>query len=261
MFPPVERWNASVAYSASTHIPRAVAPWKASAPSSATSPCSSKSQDAEVSAAPREALGDSQLLTVTPDFALGASRRRDAAAPEFQPRGTHRDWARKYFERCRAIVEDAEAAHDQLVRDSSSPKGKIRMSVPVDFGLLFVAPALAEFARLYPELTFEVDMSPRRVDLVAERYDLAIRVGDTGAFVDARDEAAGHGRGGALRSAGVSEGGRRLRRRRPIWPAIAACACCSPSRRCRGSFAAKGRRSRQSGSLGSRSTTSACCAN
>ena len=84
----------------------------------------------------------------------------------------------KYFERCRKIVEEAEAAHDQLLRDSSSPKGKIRMSVPVDFGLLFVAPVLAEFARQYCELSFEVDMSPRRVDLVAERYDLAIRVGE-----------------------------------------------------------------------------------
>lgn len=84
----------------------------------------------------------------------------------------------KYFERCEKIVEDAAAAHDQLVRDSVSPKGKIRMSVPVDFGLIFIAPALAEFARLYPDLNFDVDMSPRRVDLLAEHYDLAIRVGD-----------------------------------------------------------------------------------
>ena len=68
--------------------------------------------------------------------------------------------------------------HDQLTRESSSPKGKIRMSVPVDFGLIFIAPALVEFARLYRDLTFDVDMSPRRVDLLAGRYDLAIRVGD-----------------------------------------------------------------------------------
>jgi DNA-binding transcriptional LysR family regulator len=88
------------------------------------------------------------------------------------------DLGRKYFERCEKIVEDAEAAHDQLVRESSSPKGKIRMSVPVDFGLIFIAPALVEFARMYPDLTFDVDMSPRRVDLLAEHYDLAIRVGD-----------------------------------------------------------------------------------
>ena len=85
---------------------------------------------------------------------------------------------RKYFERCEKLVEDAEAAHEQLLRESASPKGRIRMSVPVDFGLVFIAPALAEFARLYPDLAFDVDMSPRRVDLVAEHYDLAIRVGE-----------------------------------------------------------------------------------
>jgi DNA-binding transcriptional LysR family regulator len=88
------------------------------------------------------------------------------------------DLGQKYFERCEKIVEDAAAAHDQLVRDSASPKGKIRMSVPVDFGLIFIAPAVAAFARLYPDLNFEVDMSPRRVDLLAEQFDLAIRVGD-----------------------------------------------------------------------------------
>jgi DNA-binding transcriptional LysR family regulator len=88
------------------------------------------------------------------------------------------DLGQKYFERCEKIVEEAAAAHDQLLRDSASPKGKIRMSVPVDFGLIFVAPALAAFARLYPDLSFDVDMSPRRVDLLAEHFDVAIRVGD-----------------------------------------------------------------------------------
>jgi DNA-binding transcriptional LysR family regulator len=88
------------------------------------------------------------------------------------------DLGQRYFERCEKIVEEAAAAHDQLVRDSASPKGKIRMSVPVDFGLIFIAPALAAFARLYPDLNFDVDMSPRRVDLLAEHFDLAIRVGD-----------------------------------------------------------------------------------
>ena len=52
------------------------------------------------------------------------------------------------------------------------------MSVPVDFGLMFIAPALIEFASDFKELTFEVDMSPRRVDLAGEGFDLAIRVGD-----------------------------------------------------------------------------------
>lgn len=84
----------------------------------------------------------------------------------------------EYFSRCLKIVEAAAAAHDQLTRDSTSPKGRIRMSVPVDFGLIFIAPTLEEFACQYPRLSFEIDMSPRRVDLLAEDFDLAIRVGD-----------------------------------------------------------------------------------
>ncbi len=83
----------------------------------------------------------------------------------------------EYFERCRTIVDDAAAAHDQLVLAGASPRGRIRMSVPVDFGLLFIAPALVEFARRFRELTFDVDMSPRRVDIVGEGFDLAVRVG------------------------------------------------------------------------------------
>lgn len=82
-----------------------------------------------------------------------------------------------YFERCLKIVDAAAAAHDHLVRSSGSPRGRIRMSVPVDFGLMFIAPALIEFSKDFKELTFEVDMSPRRVDLAGEGFDLAIRVG------------------------------------------------------------------------------------
>lgn len=83
----------------------------------------------------------------------------------------------QYFERCQKIVDEAAAAHDQLMQANTSLRGRIRMSVPVDFGLIVIAPALIEFANRFKELTFEVDMNPRRVDLLAEGFDLAIRVG------------------------------------------------------------------------------------
>ena len=97
--------------------------------------------------------------------------RRTSRKVELTPLGL------EYYERCRKLVEDAAAAHEQLVLASASPRGRIRMSVPVDFGLIFIAPALVEFATRFRELTFDVDMSPRRVDIVDERFDLAIRVG------------------------------------------------------------------------------------
>jgi DNA-binding transcriptional LysR family regulator len=46
-----------------------------------------------------------------------------------------------------------------------------------DFGPIFIAPYLATFRTVYPEITFELDMSPRRVDLASEPFDLALRIG------------------------------------------------------------------------------------
>ena len=84
----------------------------------------------------------------------------------------------RYYERCARIVDDVAAAQDELAEGRAFLVGRLRMSLPVDFGLLFVAPAVESFARLHPGVTFEIDMSPQRVDLVAEHLDVVIRVGD-----------------------------------------------------------------------------------
>ena len=52
------------------------------------------------------------------------------------------------------------------------------MSLPVDFGTVFLSPYLLEFCRRYPSISFEFDLTPRRVDLVAEPFDVAIRMGE-----------------------------------------------------------------------------------
>ncbi len=83
-----------------------------------------------------------------------------------------------YFERCRRIVDDARIAHEQLGEMLAQPTGVLRASLPVDFAAIYLAPLLTEFARLHPGITFEYDLSSRNVDLVAERYDLAIRMGE-----------------------------------------------------------------------------------
>lgn len=83
-----------------------------------------------------------------------------------------------YFERCRRIVDEARLAHQQLGDMLAHPTGVLRMSLPPDFASIFLAPHLPEFARRYPGIRFELDLTPRRVDLVAEPYDLAIRMGD-----------------------------------------------------------------------------------
>lgn len=82
-----------------------------------------------------------------------------------------------YFERCVRIVEDARQAHEQLDDFLAKPKGLLRISLPVDFATIYLSPIISGFAQRYPDIEFELNLTSRRVDLIAEPYDLAIRMG------------------------------------------------------------------------------------
>ncbi|MBT0671128.1 LysR family transcriptional regulator [Novosphingobium profundi] len=83
-----------------------------------------------------------------------------------------------YYERSKRIVEEARLAHLELGDMLAQPTGVLRASLPVDFAVTYLAPLVAEFARLYPGISFEIDLTPRRIDLVSERFDIAIRMGE-----------------------------------------------------------------------------------
>jgi DNA-binding transcriptional LysR family regulator len=83
-----------------------------------------------------------------------------------------------YYERCRRIVDEARIAHEQLGEMLAQPSGVLRASLPVDFATLYMAPLIADFAQRYPGITFDFDLTPRRVDLVSEPFDVAIRMGE-----------------------------------------------------------------------------------
>ncbi len=82
-----------------------------------------------------------------------------------------------YFERCKRIVDEAKLAHEQLGELLAQPSGVLRASLPVDFANIYLAPLIAEFARRYPGISFDFDLTPRLVDLVSEPFDVAIRMG------------------------------------------------------------------------------------
>lgn len=84
-----------------------------------------------------------------------------------------------YFERCKRIVDEARLAHEQLGEMLAQPSGVLRASLPVDFAVTYLAPLITEFAGLYPGITFDFDLTPRRVDLVSEPFDVAIRMGES----------------------------------------------------------------------------------
>lgn len=85
---------------------------------------------------------------------------------------------RIYYDRCRRIVEEARVAHEQLGEMLAQPSGVLRASLPVDFASGYLAPIITEFAKQYPRISFEFDLTPRRVDLITEPFDVAIRVGE-----------------------------------------------------------------------------------
>jgi len=87
------------------------------------------------------------------------------------------DFGRTYYERCRVVLAEAEAA-DALAADHlSEPRGKLRVTMPVHFGRRCVSPILLELARQYPTLELELSFSDRFADLAEDGYDLAIRTG------------------------------------------------------------------------------------
>ena len=81
-----------------------------------------------------------------------------------------------YLEKCRDILGLVAAAEGDLAGERQAPRGVIRMSLPMSLGLRRLMPLLADFAGLYPEVEVVLEFSDRRVNLVEEGFDLALRV-------------------------------------------------------------------------------------
>ena len=79
--------------------------------------------------------------------------------------------------RSQRILADLEEAQDAVASRGSGVIGQLRLSVPVSFGVRHVTPVLGELARRYPRLEILAEYSDRFVDLIGERFDAAIRLG------------------------------------------------------------------------------------
>ena len=82
-----------------------------------------------------------------------------------------------YYQRCQAILLDLSEAGSSISNMATSLQGNLLISVPRDFGLLYISPNLPKFIELHPNLHVEIEFEDKRVDLVAEGYDLALRIG------------------------------------------------------------------------------------
>ncbi|MFS4459101.1 LysR substrate-binding domain-containing protein [Bdellovibrio sp. HCB2-146] len=83
----------------------------------------------------------------------------------------------RYLETCRHALENLDAAKREILDLSETPRGTLRVTLAGIFGEEYIAPVLIEMAKKYPDLRVELDFSSRIVDLIAEKFDVAIRIG------------------------------------------------------------------------------------
>lgn len=84
----------------------------------------------------------------------------------------------RYLSRVAELMGQLEAAGLEAAELASTPRGILRVSLPLSFGQMVVAPMISDFVRSYPNIQLDLSFTNRRVDLVAEGFDLAVRMGE-----------------------------------------------------------------------------------
>ena len=88
------------------------------------------------------------------------------------------DFGHIFLERCRNVLIEVEAAENLAAESQRVPRGMLRLNAPVTFGTTSLATALPDYLHAYPEVTVDLSITDRMVDLVDEGYDAVIRIGD-----------------------------------------------------------------------------------
>ena len=88
------------------------------------------------------------------------------------------DFGRAVLDHARHVVDDVAAAASLAQNRQIEPSGRLRVTIPSDFANLLLVSLLTEFVLKYPRIELEIDLSARFVDLIAENFDVAIRMGE-----------------------------------------------------------------------------------
>jgi DNA-binding transcriptional LysR family regulator len=83
----------------------------------------------------------------------------------------------RYLSRMQTLLEQLEEADLEAAAQSRSPRGKVKLTMPVSFGRSCVVPELHKFTKLFPDIELDIQLSDRYVNLIEESVDLAIRIG------------------------------------------------------------------------------------
>jgi DNA-binding transcriptional LysR family regulator len=87
------------------------------------------------------------------------------------------EFGQEFLDHCRRVAEEVATVQDFVRSQDVQPRGRLRISVPEDYARQRLSRAIATFIEAFPEIELDLDLSSRRVDLIGERFDLAIRMG------------------------------------------------------------------------------------
>lgn len=88
------------------------------------------------------------------------------------------EFGHTFLERCRNVLLEVDAAKNLAAESQTVPRGILRVNAPITFGTTCLPGALADYLRAYPEVSVELSVTDRTVDLVDEGYDAVIRIGN-----------------------------------------------------------------------------------
>lgn len=86
------------------------------------------------------------------------------------------DTGRAFYQQSVRILEDILEAEHATSQFHGAIKGSLKIAVPLSFGLMHLGPAINEFLQTHPDIAFDLDFNDRQVDILAEGFDLAIRI-------------------------------------------------------------------------------------
>lgn len=87
------------------------------------------------------------------------------------------DTGRSFYEHGARVLADLEEAESAVMQEHGELRGTLRVALPVSFGVRHMCHPVAEFSRRHPQVSFDLDLNDRRIDLVEEGADLAVRIG------------------------------------------------------------------------------------
>jgi DNA-binding transcriptional LysR family regulator len=93
-------------------------------------------------------------------------------------RMTLTEFGQEFLDHSRRVAEEVATVQDFVRSQDVQPRGRLRVSMPGDYARQHFSRAIATFIETYREIQLDIDLSSRRVDLIGERFDLAVRMGE-----------------------------------------------------------------------------------